>query len=234
MESPLADTVLNLVGIGLYTPAEAGRLIAVNPVKLTRWLRGHKIGSQYYEPLWTPEVDIGDERVYLSFRDMMEARVASALIERGISSQKVRRAISLAREMVGERPLSTTWLRTDGRSVFLQIAHEDGEEPSLIDLLKSQYAFRAIVEVSLRDVEFDGAVPSMWWPRGKRAGIVIDPARAFGRPIEEETSVPIEVLVSAVQAEGSVDAAARAWQVPPRAIRRAITFQEDVTHRRAA
>lgn len=230
----MADSVLNLVGMGLYTPAEAGRLIAINPLKLTRWLRGHESGGRYYEPLWTPEIDIGDKHVYLSFRDMMEARVAAALIERGVSAQKVRRAISLALEMVGERPLSTTWLRTDGRNVFLQIAHEEGDEPALIDLLKSQYAFKPIVEVSLRDVEFDGHVPSMWWPRGKKAGIVVDPSRSFGRPIEEETSVPTDALVSAVLAEGSVDAAARAWQVPPRAIRRAIAFQEDAALRRAA
>lgn len=235
MEKTLNAVPSKLIGIGLYTPAEAGRLISVSPLKLVRWLRGHEINGKRYEALWKPEVDLNDERTYLSFRDLMEARIASLFITKhGLSAIKVRRAIQMATDIVGDHPLSTTWLKTDGRSVFLKIATEDGAEPRLIDLFKSQHTFASIIEQSLRDIEFGDTHPRLWWPQGRTSGIVVDPQRAFGRPIEEETSVPAEVLADAVKIEGSIADAAKAWQVPVRAVRRAIQFQERLEQRQAA
>jgi uncharacterized protein (DUF433 family) len=223
-----------LIGIGLYTPAEAGRLIEVSSARLVRWLRGHDVKGKRYDPLWEPEVNLDDEKTYLSFRDLLEARVAARFIDQGLSAQKVRRAIQLASEVVGERPLSTTWLKTDGRSVFLEVIREDGNEPGLLDLFKRQYAFNAIVERSLRDIDFDGPMPKIWWPRGRAMGVLIDPLRSFGQPIERDTSIPAETLANAAVAEGSAQAAARAWCVPVQAVRRAVIFQRQVEKKKAA
>ena len=230
----MKDAARNLIGIGLYTPAEAGRLIGVQVPKLTRWLRGHEVEGRKYEPLWRPEVDLGDDKIYLSFRDLLEARVASALMARGVSPQKVQLAIDLARQVVGDRPLSTSWLKTDGRAVFLKIVRETGDEPALLNLLSRQYAFNAVVEQSLRDVEFQGPIPRVWWPLGKRAGVLVDPRRSFGQPIERETSIPVAALSNAAHAEGSEGAAAKAWGVPPLAVRRAVRFQGQIGMKRTA
>jgi uncharacterized protein (DUF433 family) len=225
----------SLVGVGLYTPAEAGRLVQVPAGKITRWLRGHDLKGRYYEPLWEPLVDLGDDGIFLGFRDLMEVRVAAAFIAKGLSPQKVRRAIILAREIIDdERPLSTTRFRTDGRSVFLQVAEENGTA-KLIDLFKQQYAFREIVERSLKNIDFDDAgTPARWWPLGRTAAIVIDPSRSFGAPIERDSAVPTEVLASAARAEGSVERAALAWQVPVRSVRRAVAFEAELRRRKAA
>jgi uncharacterized protein (DUF433 family) len=215
-----------LIGIGMYTPAEASRLVGVPSAKIVRWLRGHRADDRRYPQLWRPEIDLGDGRVYLGFRDLMEVRVANAFIERGLSPQKVRRAIDIAREMLmEERPLSTARFRTDGRTVFLQVLKEDGAD-QMIDLFRSQHVFREIIEPSLRNIDFDdGGVPTRWWPRGKQAGIVVDPQRAFGQPIDANTGVPAAALSAAVEAEGSPENAARVWHVPVNAVRRARDFQ---------
>ncbi|WP_343058473.1 hypothetical protein [Microvirga mediterraneensis] len=225
----------NLIGIGLYTPAEAARLVQVSSAKILRWLRGHEISGKHYDPLWEPQVDLGDQGIALGFRDLMEIRVASAFIERGLSAQKVRLAIQRARKIIGdERPLSTSRFRTDGRSVFLQIVTEEGET-QLIDLFKNQYTFREVMERSLSNIEFgDDGAPARWWVLGKAKSIVIDPARSFGRPIEAETSVPAEVLAAAAEAEGSIEAAARGWDVPVRAVKRAVAFVDEMERRNAA
>jgi len=216
-----------LIGIGLYTPVEAAHLIQVPANKIARWLREHTVHGRHYDPLWTPQVQLHDGHVYLGFRDLMEMRVANAFIERGLSAQKVRRAIQIAKLLLkDERPLSTAKFRTDGRSVFLQVLHEDGSD-ELIDLFKSQYAFREIIEPSLKNIEFDeDGIPARWWPLGKGAGIVVDPARAFGSPIEAQSGVRASILADAADAEGSVDAAARTWDVQPAAVRRAIAFRD--------
>jgi len=223
-----------LVGIGLYTPSEAGRLIGVRAPKLTRWLHGHMVNGEWYEPLWRPQIDLGDDKVYLSFRDLLEARVVARFIAEGLSPQKVRLAIGLAQEVVGDRPLSTSWLKTDGRGVFLKVVRDTGGEPELMNLFSKQYVFNAVVDQSLRDIEFDGPLPNIWWPLGKRSGVLIDPQRSFGQPIERATSIPVMSLSNAVAAEGSAEAAAKAWGVPILAVKRAVRFQQQMELKRAA
>lgn len=225
----------DLVGIGIYTPAEAARLTGVSAGRIARWLRGHQTNGRLYEPLWRPQIDINDGRVYLGFRDLMEVRVAAAFIKQGLSPQKVRRAIQIARDLFGkDHPLSTKNFRTDGRSVFLQLSEEEGGD-RLIDLFRQQYTFYKIVAPSLRNIEFDeSGVPSRWFPGGQSAHVVVDPARSFGHPIEEESGVPTAALAAAARAEGSVEAAAKAWRVPVRSVRRALKFEEALEGRMAA
>lgn len=232
METAVSDA--SLVGIGLYTPADAERLTGVRAGRIVRWLRGHGAPGRAYAPLWRSQVDLGDGRVFLGFRDLMEVRVADAFIRTGLSPQRVRRAIDLARELVGlERPLSTTHFRTDGRTVFLRMAEDDTDR--LIDLFRQQYAFRNVVEPSFKHVDFgDDGTPRRWWPLGRQGHVVVDPERAFGQPIESTTSVPVASLVTAVTAEGSERAAAEVWGVPVAAIRHALDFSIRAEARKAA
>ena len=235
MDQIVTTSSTDLIGIGLYTPAEAARLLAIPAARISRWLRGHDANEIHYAPLWTPQVACSDDALVLGFRDLLELRVASTFIEKGLSAQRVREAIRLARNMVADsHPLSTTRFRTDGRTVFLQIAEEDGRT-SLIDLFRRQFAFKELIERSLTNVEYDEAgIPFKWWPTGKASSVVLDPTRSFGQPIEAETSVPVDALVAASLAEGSDQAAARAWDVPLRAVRRAVAFRRDMDLRLAA
>jgi uncharacterized protein (DUF433 family) len=218
----------DLIGIGLYTPSEAERLTGIPAAKLVRWLRGHTVGDNPYERLWPPQIELQDNRTYLGFRDLMEARVAAGFIDAGLSPQKVRRAIEIARDIVkDDRPLSTARLRTDGMTVFLQRVDESSDE-SLIDLFRKQYAFKRIVEPSLRNLDFEGGVPARWWPASKSASIVVDPRRSFGQPIDDATGIPTRVLSDAAISEGSVEAAATVWRVPIASVKRAINFEQEL------
>jgi uncharacterized protein (DUF433 family) len=215
-----------LIGIGLYTPAEASRLLQIPASKLTRWLRGHEVEGQWYERLWQPQVDLGDGRVYLGFRDLMELRTADAFMKAGVSAIMIRKAIAEARKYIDdERPLSTARFRTDGRTIFLEIVDDD-RDPKLLDLFKRQYAFKRIVEASLKGVEFGDGIPVRWWPLSKQDRIVLDPGRSFGQPIESTSGVPTASLAAAARAEGSVERAAKLWRVTPQAVRRAVKFEE--------
>jgi hypothetical protein len=224
-----------LIGVGLYTPTEASRLLHVRAAKISRWLRGHRVAGRDYEALWTPEVDLGDDRTYLGFRDLMEVRVADKFISYGVSPQRVRAAILLARELLGEeRPLSTNRFRTDGRDIFLHVIKKEspGEErESLLNLFRRQYEFKQIIDPLLKTIDFDeSGAPLLWWPGGRRLNIVVDPTRSFGQPIDAVTSVPTAVLAAIGRQEG-IRAAARAYAVPVASVRRAIEFEEQ---RRAA
>jgi hypothetical protein len=227
-----------LIGVGLYTPAEAGRLLHVRPAKIARWLRGHHIGEQEYKPLWDSEIDLKDGHIYLGFRDLMEVRIADKFISYGISPQRVRAAIQLAGEMTGEdRPLSTDQFRTDGREIFFRVLEMDEhgqERERLLNLFRRQYEFKQIIDPLLKTVDFDArGAPLHWWPLGRGGKIVIDPARAFGQPIDAITSVPTAALATTGHHMGVV-AAARAYDVPVASVRRAIAFEATMERQAAA
>ncbi len=220
-----------LIGLGLYAVPEASRLARVPAWKIRRWLKGHTRRGRHYEPLWDPEVPAFDGQIYLSFRDLMEIRIANRLIEEGISAQKVRAAIISARDLFDrERPLSTNRFKTDGRDIFVQLVEEDEqghERARLLDLLKKQYAIEIILNPLLVDVDFDeGGAPRQWWPLGRTKGVLVDPARSFGQPIDAESSVPTAVLAAAGQVEG-VRQAAHLYDVSTRAVRRAMAFEKE-------
>lgn len=229
----------DLIGTGLYTPAEAGRLIHVRSQKISRWLKGHKIGDRHYPPLWRPEISLGDERIFLGFKDLMEVRVADAFIDIGVSAIKVRAAIDLAREIIGrDHPLSTNRFRTDGREIFLHVFEEEGDEEDkarLLNLFRRQYEFRSVIEPILTTVDFgaDGS-PAIWWPAGRKSNIIIDPQRAFGQPIEATSSVPTAVLAKAAEQTGGIAAAAKSYDVTEASVRAAVEFESSMERRLAA
>ena len=227
-----------LIGVGLYTPSEAGKLLHMPTAKITRWLKGHYIGNKSYEALWTSEINLGDDKVFLGFRDLMELRVADAFIKAGLSAIRVRSAIRLARELIGqERPLSTNRFRTDGREIFFTVIETDeiGESRErLLNLFRRQYEFRGIIEPILKTVDFgDDGNPRIWWPAGRRTNIVVDPDRAFGQPIDVVSSVPTAVLAAAAKLDG-VQRAAHIYEVPESSVRRSVEFEAGLELRLAA
>ena len=99
-------------------------------------------------------------------------------------------------------------------------------EGELIDLKRRQGVFRAVVEPSLRDLEFDADVVARWFPLGiGQRSIVIDPARAFGRPLAAESGARTEVLANAVAVEGTPEKVARLYEVSSAAVRDSVRFE---------
>jgi uncharacterized protein (DUF433 family) len=232
----------NVLGRGVYDASEALRLVnfrrpdeqprrSVSRQTIGRWLRGYdyRVGKvrHHSEPLWQPDYPsaVGDV-TELSFRDLIELRFVKAFRDLGLSLQTIRECFARAVEAVqDDRPFSTRRFRTDGRTIFLEIT-SDLREGELLDLKRRQQAFHRIVAPSLRDLEFDAGVVARWFPLGARKNVVIDPARAFGRPIIPESGTATEALQQAVEAEGSVERVARLYEVPLAAVRDALAFQQ--------
>ena len=213
-------------------------MLHISAPKIVRWLRGHSIDGQAYAALWQSEVNLGDDRIFLGFRDLMEVRVVDAFIKAGLSAVRVRSAISLAREVIGQdHPLSTNRFRTDGREIFLQVIETDEtgqQRERLLNLFRRQYEFKGIVDPILKTVDFgqDGN-PLQWWPCGRQGQIVVDPNRSFGQPIDSASSVPTAVLAAAAHQEG-IKQAARAYEVSEGSVLRSVEFENSVVRRIAA
>jgi uncharacterized protein (DUF433 family) len=222
---------LSMIGLGLYTPVEAAALTHVEAPKIRRWLCGHSIGDKSYPALWKSQLEKFDvEQLCLSFLDLVQLRVAKAFIEAGLSPQKVRRAIEYGSQIVAsDYPFASARFRTDGKTVVLHVLKIDGDE-ELIDLFShGQYLMQKVIEPSLKNLEFDEAdIAARWWPLGRAKGVVIDPQRQFGQPIDDATGVPTSVLAEAAKAEGSPALAAKRFMVPLASVQRAVAFEQQL------
>jgi len=144
----------------------------------------------------------------------------------GLSLQQLRQAHRAAQDLLAdERPFSTAAFKTDGRKLYLEFARRTGE-PKLIDLLTRQHSFHSVVSPSLNAVEFDSEAAHRWWPEWGGRAIVLDPKRAFGKPILAESGIPTDVLADAYSAEGSYERAAAVFGVKPQDVRAAVKFHQ--------
>ena len=220
-------------GIGAYTALEASRMVGMSQATLRRWLLGYQHDSKDEPALWQPQYEPDDDGVLLGFRDLVEARIVNALRDRRIGLTTIRKCIELARAIVGdERPFSTQHFRTDGKTIFLEIT-KNIDEPDFIDLRKSQGVFKRVVEPSLQDLDFGPSGAERWWLNGKKT-VVADPARSFGQPILADHGISTARIVEVVAGEGSVEQAAKVYEIKPRLIRDALAYEASLGARKAA
>lgn len=218
------------LGIGYYTVPEAARLIRMPGRNIRRWLGGYAFVSGgkagHMPPLWTPELPANEDRVELGFRDLIELRFVNAFGAEGVDLRIIRSCLEHAREAVRDpRPFSTQRFRTDGRTIFLDTLKATGES-ELLDLKRGQFVIKHVIERTFRDLDLDNDVVTRWRPFHGKESIVIDPQRAFGQPIAAEFGVPTVALADAAEAEGSIERAARLYEVSVATVRDAVRFEE--------
>lgn len=237
---------ITVLGQGVYGGAEALRLVnfrnapptagrgPVSRQTIARWMRGYDFEVDgktcHSEPLWQMDYpDKGDDRLELSFRDLIELRFVKAFRDAGVGLTAIRRCLQRATEWVDDaRPFSTRKFKTDGRTIFMDVTR-DVEDDALIDLAQRQAVFRSFVLPSLKDLEFDADSVARWFPLGMSCrSVVVDPAYAFGRPVTSEAHVPTEILSQAVDVEGSAERVARLYDVSLVAVRDAIAFESQL------
>ena len=158
-------------GIGVYTPAEAGRLIGTSAQSIRRWLYGysykHHGPQQSQAPLWHPEYGADNDEQLLGFRDLIEARMVLNLRKAGLGLPTIRVCLRTAAEIAEDsHPFSSASFRTDGQGLFLERL-DDGGAHDVIDLKTRQLAFPKIVSQSFLDLDFDDEKATRWFPLAK-------------------------------------------------------------------
>jgi uncharacterized protein (DUF433 family) len=208
-------------------------MVGMNANTLKRWLLGYDHDGKQEAEL-KPQYVAGDDGLLLGFRDLVEARIVYALRQKGIGLQTIRICIERARTIVeDDRPFSTSQFKTDGKNIFLEIAKELAE-PELIDLEEAPRCVPAC-----RRAKPSGA--GLWRKRGRALVVVArqktavaDPHRAFGQPIIAETGMTTARAAQIVKAEGSIERAAKVYEMPVRLLRDALAYQQHLGVRKAA
>ena len=224
-----------LLGVGLYTRAEAAQLVQVSWPKLNYWvegysyrLKGNRVGVQ---PPVVKQVlpEVGGQHV-ITFLQLMELRIVSQLVKEGFHLSIVRNAAKELMELYGsEHPFAFEKalhrLRRDRNGKRLYV-----EDPvfGLADISGSRKLYLPpVVKRYLEKVEFDkGSLAVRWWPLGTKYPVIVDRMRSFGTPICEYSGVPTYMVHDAVSRGEREDEIADWYDVTLEEISAAYNFEE--------
>lgn len=218
-----------LIGLGIYSIPEAARLTKVPNNTIYRWIRGYKYTSdekvKQMDPLWTRDIPEIDGENAVSFYDLLEIRFINAFRIAGVSWKFIREAALKAQEVFDTtHPFITQKFRTDGKHIFSSFIENNSN--LTLDLNNANYAMEKIIEPSLyKGIEFESNQVARWYPY-KNKKIVIDPERAFGRPILNESGIATDILYAAFKAEKNEKRVAEWYNIDIASVKSAIEYEK--------
>lgn len=227
------------LGTGIYSRADAARLLQMEPGRLRRWVSGYTYwlrsskaepARRRQDPLVHGDLPNIGSAVALSFLELMELLVVKALIDRGLTLQYIRAAAAVARERFSTpHPFASQRLFTDGRAIFSAVS-DDLHAPDLVKWSRrdiDQLVSGPILKAFVREADFDHSskLAIRWWPRGKRHSIVLDPHVVFGAPTIAHTRVQTSTIAAYV-VESSVARAAVLFELPEKHVQEAVAFEK--------
>jgi uncharacterized protein (DUF433 family) len=220
-----------LVGVGIYSVPEAGRLARVSPSRIRRWLKGYSFKGRYgihaSKPIITPQIKRFDDTDAVGFHDLLEIRFVNEALNRGLKWVTIRLAhYHASRLLETDHPFCSRRLKTDGVDLFTDLGSKS--DSALVALSGAQNVFGQIIGPFLQDIEFGADLAEAWWPRGRAHRILVDPARCFGKPIVSPEGVPTAVLADAFATEKSFDRVAQWYEVPEKSVREAVEFEKSL------
>lgn len=216
-----------LVGKGLYSAREAAHIIRVPANKLRRWMFGYQSKGVDYAGLWEREIR---EPGVISFHDLLELKLVYEFRQQGLSLPVIREAARIAREEFHTSyPFARQHFHTDGKRVFLEAAEQVNVH--LVDVISKQYVMDKVYRPSfLASIDYSSLGDAeRWYPMNDDhhpdKSIVLDPQRAFGKPILTESGVPTRVLYDAYRLNEPLEVIAANYAVTPEDVKQAVLYE---------
>lgn len=217
---------MNILGKGVYSITEAAKLTRLRPSRVRAWfhsLEGSPVGSGIFQGDYAP---IGEDRA-ISFLDLIEVYIVGRLreAEPPVSLQHIRKVHQkIARDTSESHPFCTREIY-HGRGKIFTRGLNHGDAGPIIEPLSNQRYINDVIMPFLERIEYDHItnLARLWriWD-----GVVVDPARCFGKPIVAAVGISTRILASAYEANGrDVDKVADWYEVDPIHIRTAVDFE---------
>lgn len=226
-------TMTDLLGVGLYLPADVSRLLRVPPATVRRWLLDYTYALARGTGRGAPAVGAGrglrQEVGAVTFLDLVELLVVKGFRKEGVPLKHIRIAAEEAAELFHtDHPLATQRLETDGRHIFARVQDSRGRVGLVSLSERRQSVFPKAVEAYLRQLDFDleTRLALRWWPAGKERPVVLDPKVCFGRPHIAGTGVPTEAVYGPVAAGDDPDRVAEWFNLKRDQVRAAVAYEQ--------
>lgn len=179
------------LGIGLYSMAEAARLLKTPRRTISRWVEGYveplRSGTKEYAPI----IARGEESA-LTFGDLVELMYVKGFRDAEVPLDLLRQVAAKYRaEWATPYPFATKKFILNTRQLLLQ----EGDVWKHA-LTGQQAAF--VNELTRQLVQVDDLTRE-WRPLGSERAVVVNPDRSFGKPIEDTSGAHTFVLALAVK-----------------------------------
>ncbi len=213
-----------------YGLAEAATIIGMPTPTLRTWFCGWPSGKL---PVLVPDEGAINPPI-LSFFNVVEARFLDAYRRRGVSMQRVRRALDFVSEHLPgfERPLLKPDFETDGRALFVEL-QETGKAPTLLEASGGgQLVWPEAVREHFQTLVFDDrGDPSRLW-LDDRHEVMLDPRFGWGLPVISGSGVRTDVLFERLEAGEQLDTIAEDFSLELSEVEAAVAWEQAA--RRAA
>lgn len=232
----------NLLGKGIYSPAEAAFFARVSTRTMTRWIFGNRQGAAVVRAQFPPDSPDDPDKT-VSFLDFVQALAIRAIrTQYKLPLEKIRQSVDIADEHGISYPFARphrTFLFSDKKelghgNIVLEL---DGQLIQASGTHRRTQVMRQIAEYYLSDLTFDPdtglADKYIAFTHGNNR-ILMNPRIRFGEPFVESCGYTAQTLWEAVQIEGSAEAAARAYEVTANDIETAYRFYDHLMNTVAA
>ena len=222
-----------LVGVGLYSISDTARVLSqalgtgIDRTRLTRWAHGRKkVDSGHskldrYAPVVGSHLKVADSYLF-TFSDLIELFTVATLRQKKILMRTIRYAYLRATEQYGEHPFAKYSYSIFGSGIFKT---PTGDENGLEELSTGSLAFEKLVKPLLQNVSYSDETASMFSPLGTDRSVVLDPARAFGAPIDKHTGIATAILYGMVMSGESEDSVANWYGVSLEGVHDAVIYE---------
>lgn len=214
----------DLVGVGFYTLPQAARLLGLHTNRVRRWL-GKEPSTEA-----VVERDSSIEGT-ITFRELTELMFIREFRAKGVSMPAIRKAaVAASKKFRSRHPFAVKRFDTDGKTIFATLQRKESDQTIVEDLAKGQFVFEQIIKPFFRKLEYGKRDVARYWPLEPKGGVVLDPERRFGQPIDAESGIPTATLANAVQADKShnVASVARWFDVSKEAVQAAVSFEKSL------
>lgn len=211
------------INLGAYTLSQAAKLLGVRSDMVGRWIYGDKISEAAV--LAQRQALKGE---LITFLDLIQAMAIHELRrQKSLSLHKIRQTVKAANDLGIEFPFArkhTTYIFRDE----VVIRASDGRIIQATGKHCKQDLMEEILYPYWEHIGFDKfGVASIYTAlRDGYRRVELSPAINFGAPTVLPCGYTVDTLVSSVDAEGSVDAAAEVCNVNPSDVRLALKYEQ--------
>lgn len=174
----------------IYTVAEASRLTKLSPGRIRRWLEGYEYSwkaseePQLRHGSQSPVVRqrIAPELPYVSFLDLVDLLFIRALLDEGLSLQRIRKSLEEASAIRGFDKFRRDIYYTMNHHLFMRARMKGSPIRKLVS--SGQLSMEPIINALGRQIEFDSVttLANRWYPMFPKKIVVLDPLIAYGSP----------------------------------------------------
>lgn len=209
----------------MYSIGTAARLAGVHPITVRRWLYGDESPERRMHPVFGKRERVEEEKVAVSFLQLVEIRVVSRFRSKKVTLERLRRAHKFARERFGiEYPFARFSLKTDGIHVLRQFEESEPGSSLLALDLEGQLTLPGDVLQTLETFEFEQDLAARWFPAGKDVPIVVDPRFGAGMPTISKRRLAIDTIYKRWAAGQSIQFIAEDFRLQSSVVEAALRF----------